>query len=175
MKQFLLEILTTELETDCVEPFDYLKIRKEILDKSDQELKPIVEDILAEAYVNEDITLEDFEEIMNELNEEDVELDERQANFGSLKTIGKSALMKKYLGHNKLRADKLKAFIPTKSGLSPSDIKYNELLAKTGSIIGRMKNKTSLPGRVLTKVADSYNIDEDFEINEIIDSVLNEE
>lgn len=175
MKQFLLEILTTELETDMVEPFDYLEIRKEILDKSDQELKPIVEDILAEAYVNEDITLEDFEEIMNELNEEDVELDERQANFGSLKTIGKSALMKKYLGHNKLRADKLKAFIPTKSGLSPSDIKYNELHTKIGSIIGRMKNKTSLPGRVLTKVADSYNIDEDFEINEIIDSVLNEE
>lgn len=176
MKQFLLEVLTTELETDMVEPFDYLEIRKHIEEKTNQELRPIVEEIIAEAYVNEDITQEDFDAIMEELNEEeDVELDEQQANFGSLKTIGKSALMKKYLGHNKLRADKLKAFIPTKSGLSPSDIKYNELHTKIGSIIGRMKNKTSLPGRVLTKVADSYNIDEDFEINEIIDSVLNEE
>jgi len=69
MKQFLLEILTTELENDYVEPFDYLKIRKEILNKTDQELKPVVEEIVNEAYVNEDITLEDFEEIMNELNE----------------------------------------------------------------------------------------------------------
>ena len=69
MKQFLLEVLTTELENDFVEPFDYLKIRKEILSKTNEELKPVVEEIVTEAYLNEDITLEDFEEIMNELNE----------------------------------------------------------------------------------------------------------
>jgi len=69
MKQFLLEILTTELETDMVEPFEYLEIRKHITEKTNQELRPVVEDIIVEAYVNEDITLEDFEEIMNELNE----------------------------------------------------------------------------------------------------------
>jgi len=76
MKQFLLEILTTELETDMVEPFEYLEIRKHITEKTNQELRPVVEDIIVEAYVNEDITLEDFEEIMNELNEEDDESSE---------------------------------------------------------------------------------------------------
>ena len=76
MKQFLLEILTTELETDMVEPFEYLEIRKHITEKTNQELRPVVEDIIVEAYVNEDITLEDFEEIMNELNEEDDERSE---------------------------------------------------------------------------------------------------
>jgi hypothetical protein len=69
MKQFLLEILTTELENDNVEPFEYLKIRKHIEEKTDQELRPVVEEIIAEAYVNEDITQEDFDAIMNELNE----------------------------------------------------------------------------------------------------------
>ena len=78
MKQFLLEILTTELETDMVEPFEYLEIRKHIEEKTDQELRPVVEEIIVEAYVNEDITLEDFEEIMNELNEEDDENSRRE-------------------------------------------------------------------------------------------------
>lgn len=172
MKQFLLEVLTTELETDMVEPFDYLEIRKHIEEKTDQELRPIVEEIIAEAYVNEDITQEDFDAIMEELNEEEdvdegFELDEQ----GVLKNLPSfDAAKKAFSGAVPKFAVKRYP-----SGLGRAGLKGREVFASMANKARIAAGNPGLAGRVLTKVADNYNIDEDFEINEIIDSVLNEE
>lgn len=178
MKQFLLEVLTTELETDMVEPFDYLEIRKHIEEKTNQELRPVVEEITVEAYVNEDITQEDFDAIMEELNEEEdvdecsckhegFELDEQ----GVLKNLPSfDAAKKTFSGAMPKFAVKRYP-----SGLGRAGLKGREVFASMANKARIAAGNPGLAGRVLTKVADSYNIDEDFEINEIIDSVLNEE
>jgi len=181
MKQFLLEILTTELETDMVEPFEYLEIRKHIEEKTNQELRPVVEEIIVEAYVNEDITQEDFDAIMAELNEEEVDegydLDE-QGTWASQADSARRLLNfgpKGALGSLTKRAGVLATPSKLKSGLTAAGIAARQGATQKALAVGRRMNKYNLSGRVLSKVADSYNIDEDFEINEIIDSILDEE
>jgi hypothetical protein len=68
MKQLLIEMTQIDVENNKIGPWEYLKKLKEYNSKSDSELKVIVESQLLDWVVNEDITLEDYEAIMNELD-----------------------------------------------------------------------------------------------------------
>ena len=69
MKQLLIEMAQIDVENNKLGPWEYLKKLKEYNSKSDSELKVIVESQLLDWVVNEDITLEDYESIMEELDE----------------------------------------------------------------------------------------------------------